>query len=405
MMLSKKFRQIKLLIPILALLLLTTAYQLYASVPAAFAHVTLEVNPALVMTIDSENKIIAVEFKDDAAKELFSGVVFNGMDLNQALEAIAGQLKEAGFLSDEEKVLLTVHPAEGVVINNLTVISEQLHEAFDSYLEQLQVKTPVETVVLDHAVYNAARKAGLWPSDYIVLVANVAPGVTIAELEKIMESAGLASEDIRGHHHKVFEAYMDMREAGLTEAEALEIISKTSGLTSNSTQVYKIASGFADMQEAGISFADALKIFEFSQTVDHKNFTKIITNLISDMIDLHEAGLTVEAVLAELNTIAASDRSIKEVRTILNNLEDPDDLLEPSNCSCDCDYDDKPCSDKTKNCSCDCDYDDDKLNRQGNRRNKVDRDRDDNKYDNDDRDDDSDDEQDDEQDSDDKQEI
>lgn len=404
-MLSKK---VKLLIPVLALLALLTAYQLFASPSATVAHITLEVNPALVITINSENKVAGVELKEGAAQDLFAGVDFAGMDLDQALKVITEKLNEAGFLNHEEKVLLTVHPAEGVPADNITAISEHVDTIFRSHLNLLQVEPQVEIIVVDQHLYNAARKAGLWPSDYVTLVAFGAPAETIiAELEKIMDSAGLSVEDIRGQHYKIFEAYMDLRAVGLSEAEALEIINKASAMTSNSSKIYEIASGFVDMQEAGIAYIDALKIFEFGQILDHNNFTREISTLISEMIDLREVGISGEPALAALGMAVAADRSLKEVGTIISalidfkeygltdtealelvrqaiaadpSLKNLDDLFEPSSeedgeddhFSCDCDDEDKPNPDNTIKCDCDygdnddnfcddCDQDDDKY--------------------------------------------
>ncbi len=307
-------KRLKLIIPVFALLLLlVAALPLFGSPPAAFAHITLEVNPGLVLSVDSESMITGVEFKEGAAQELFAGMDFIGMSLDQALTQIAGHLKEAGFLNPEDVVLLAVHPAEGIPLEEMTVVSERLEQLVENHPDLLQLAGRVETVILDPALYNAARKAGLWPSDYVVLVAHGAVAETITTLISIMDSAGIS-----GQHYNIFEAYMDLRAAGLSEADALEVINQASAITSNATNIYEIASDFVDMQEVGIAFTDAIKMFQLGQNIDQNIFTEEFSTLTSDLIDMHEEGISIEVALEALRMAVAADHSLEEVSTIIS---------------------------------------------------------------------------------------
>ncbi|MBS3943808.1 MAG: hypothetical protein KGZ32_06085 [Dethiobacter sp.] len=422
------FKKVKLIVLVLLVSLLPTGYLLYASTPDAFAHITLEVNPALVLTVDSENRIIGLELKEGEAQALFSGIEFTGMDLKQALELITGHLSNAGFLNDDSLVLLTVHPAKGVREESISDLSGQLEQIYSSVVEPLAVKPPVQIVVLDSGLYAAAQKSGVMPSDFVVLVDHGVPSATIAALMEINYSAGKSGQTPIGHDKKIFEAYMDLRAAGLTETEALEILTEASLLTQSAPKIYEIASGVVDLLEAGIPYPDALSVFALGQGLEPKVFRKEISTIISDLIDLREEGIYGETALAALSMAIAADKSLEEVSTIISaiidlkesgmtgeeaitivrqsilgdpTLKNLDDLLEELDLDDDEDYDDDDEEEYDDEYGDDDDDDDDDDKRgsqgqgQGQGQRKQNIDRDDDKYDYDDDDDDTDDQNDD----------
>lgn len=318
------FKKAKLIFLVMLVSLLPVGYLLYASAPAAFAHITLEVNPALVLTVDSESRIIGLELKEGQAQVLFSGMDFAGMDLEEALQVITKALNSAGFLNAESKVLLTIYPAKGTPEESILDLSGRLEQIYNSVVDSLSLefKPPVQIVVLDSGLYAAAQKAGVMTSDFVVLVDHGVPSATIAALMEIDYSAGKSGQTPIGHDKKIFEAYMDLRAAGLTEAEALDILNKASALTQSAPKIYEIASGFVDLLEAGIPLADALEVFELGQGLEPKIFRKEITTIISDLIDMREEGIYGEVALTALSMAIAADKSLEEVSTIISAIID-----------------------------------------------------------------------------------
>ncbi len=64
--------KLKLLIPVLVVTLIASSLIWVYRARPAFAHITVEVNPNLTLTVDARNRVLAVELGEGKAQELFA---------------------------------------------------------------------------------------------------------------------------------------------------------------------------------------------------------------------------------------------------------------------------------------------------------------------------------------------
>ncbi|MBS3976140.1 MAG: hypothetical protein KGZ75_05355 [Syntrophomonadaceae bacterium] len=306
----KKF---KLVIPVLvmfSLLAVFLAQSLSTAFAAkAFAHITVEVNPKLTMTVDSNEKVVSVEPKNPEARQMLSDLTIAGKNIEEALKLIADRLDRSGYLGDDNQLFFIVQPAEGVKKEAVSGVSERVLVTLRTELESRKSKPAVEIVVLDKPVQQAADDT---------INNNVTPGAAKTNLN----AAKVSINDPATWNRIIKEANQDLLAAGFTEAETLDILRKASLVNPVPREIYEIAAGFVDMKDAGIPYPVSKNIFAMGQGLDQNVFRKEISTLISDLIDMHEAGISIETGIKTLAMAIGADRSLKEVSTIVSGIID-----------------------------------------------------------------------------------
>jgi len=157
------------------------------------------------------------------------------------------------------------------------------------------------TVLLTNSVFSAAQ-------------ANAANTASVTETIKIDYPATW--------NRTIRDAFKDMLAAGFTEAEALDILKNAALVNPESREIYEIASGFVDMKDVGIPYSVSKSIFGMRQGLEQDVFRKEISTLISDLIDMHEVGISSETGLKALVMAIGADRSLREVSTIISGIID-----------------------------------------------------------------------------------
>jgi len=210
-MFTKKYKIAVPILVILTMIAVIGAHSIFsASESKAFAYITVEVNPNLTLTVDSSEKVVAVDLTNAEAKQVFAKHSLIGKNIDDALKIIAERLDDSGFLNDDDKILFIVQPAEGVKKEAVSGVSERV---------LVTLKT---------------------------------------ELEK----------------------------------------------------------------DVGIPYALSKSIFDLGQGLDENVFRREISTLISDLIDMHEVGISAETGIKALVAAIAADRSLREVSTIVSGIID-----------------------------------------------------------------------------------
>lgn len=312
-MFTKKYKMAVPVLVMLAIIAVVAAHSIFsASETKAFAFITVEVNPNLTLTIDLNEKVVAVDLTNAEARQVFAEHSLIGKNIDDAFKIIAERLDVSGFLSDDEKISFIVQPAKGVEKEAVSGVSERILVILKTELETRKVQPTVEIVILDKAASTVV------PAPQVLPIQND-DDTTI----KSLANPGTVNiDDTASWNHIIRDANKDLLAAGFTEVEAIDVLKKASLVNPIPLETYEIASGFVDMKDVGIPYALSKRIFDLGQGLDVNVFRREISTLISDLIDMHEVGISAETGLKALVVAIGADRSLREVSTIASGIID-----------------------------------------------------------------------------------
>jgi hypothetical protein len=272
-----------------------------------------------MMTVDSSEKVAAVEFKNEEARQVFADLSLIGKNVDEALRIVTDTLQKSGFLNNDDQVQFILQPAEGVRKEALSSISEKIQSTLKEEIETKMLQAEVRIVVLENSNLktNELAQASAINTD--------APKIQVLSAAATTATSNTDTfniNDPKTWNRAITDAYADLLAAGFNEAEALDIINKASLVNPLPRETYEIASGFVDMKDAGIPYAESRNIFKMGQELEPNVFRKEISTLISDLIDMNEVGISSETGLKALVMAIAADRTLREVSTIISGIID-----------------------------------------------------------------------------------
>ena len=312
-MFTKKYKMAVPVLVMLAIIAVVAAHSIFsASETKAFAFITVEVNPNLTLTIDLNEKVVAVDLTNAEARQVFAEHSLIGKNIDDAFKIIAERLDVSGFLSDDEKISFIVQPAKGVEKEAVSGVSERILVILKTELETRKVQPTVEIVILDKAASAVVQAPQVLPiqNDDDTTIKSLANPSTVN------------IDDPATWNRIIRDANKDLLAAGFTEVEAIDVLKKASLVNPIPLETYEIASGFVDMKDVGIPYALSKRIFDLGQGLDVNVFRREISTLISDLIDMHEVGISAETGLKALVVAIGADRSLREVSTIASGIID-----------------------------------------------------------------------------------
>ncbi|HSL87430.1 MAG TPA: YusW family protein [Bacteroidales bacterium] len=160
---------LRIAVPVMLLLMAVVAYQSLIARPQAVAAVTLQVNPAVTLTLDQKNVVL------EAVGENADGVAFvadfqlKGKELKEALEEFTQRLHDEGFLHPDSEVIITVHPLAGSEQASLKALSAYAQQVMSDNLNRYNVQKP-DSYVISEGLHLFLRELGLMPLNYVELL-------------------------------------------------------------------------------------------------------------------------------------------------------------------------------------------------------------------------------------------
>ena len=181
-----KKKALKIAVPVVLLLLAVLTYQALTVKPQAVAAVTLQVNPALTLTLDNKNIVLEAEGENAEGEAVVADYPVKGKELKEALEDLTMHLHDKGFLRPDSEVILTVHPIDGLDQEKLSSLSDFAQQIMSESLNRYNVQKP-DSFVISHGLHLFLKELGLMPLDYVELLkANL----TEEEIMEVINALG-----------------------------------------------------------------------------------------------------------------------------------------------------------------------------------------------------------------------
>jgi hypothetical protein len=151
------------------LLLAVLTYQALSIKPQGVAAVTLQVNPALTLTLDNKNIVLEAEGENAEGEAVVADYPIKGKELKEALEDLTMHLHDKGFLRSDSEVIITVHPIDGLDQEKLSSLSEFAQQIMAESLNRYNIQKP-DSFVISHGLHLFLKELGLMPLDYVELL-------------------------------------------------------------------------------------------------------------------------------------------------------------------------------------------------------------------------------------------
>ena len=309
--------KLKFLVPVLVVTLIASSLIWVYRARPAFAHITLEVNPNLTLTVDARNRILAVELGEGKAQELFADKDFRNMPLEAALRQIAAKIEATGLLTPERRVLLTAHPALGTLPEQLAPLMDKAQAVMNVHIKEMEAPVPVETVVVSAPLSEAARKLGVLPSVYAELITGGTSNEVLVALFAQLTGEGITAKNSRKEIRDIAESLLDMREEGISEAMALQVLQKAIKADPKLREVTTIAYDFIDLMQSGFTAEAALTAITMAIAADptlreHSTITAVLTHLKEQGLSDTDATLRLQQAIAADPTLRSLDDLIEK---------------------------------------------------------------------------------------------
>ncbi|MGE5484869.1 MAG: anti-sigma factor domain-containing protein [Ignavibacteriales bacterium] len=162
----------------------------------AVAYVEVDINPAVELGIDRNNRVVSVEGLDEDGRDVVAGLDLKHLDLEQAVTRVAGAAEEKGYVSPESEdntVLITVTPARGNTVDPETRQRvEAARQAVSRTLESKNVKGTVQVIHTAPEVREEARKLNVPPGRLALMLKAKEQGIDV--FAEVAQPAGDGEE-------------------------------------------------------------------------------------------------------------------------------------------------------------------------------------------------------------------
>lgn len=208
----------------LAAFALIFAIGLWQAMPAplpAFAHMIVEVNPAVRLTIDANRNVLSYEALDEQTALLLESLNLSNVSVEAALERIMQRIHEKNVLLPDSNVLLLIYPDDDKFTDNIDEILALAEKASLRKLESLQIRATVRRFRIDAETFAATEQAGLKPSRYANLLERNLSSETLREF---------ATDKYEGKDYfadqfdEIADLISELLELGILERQAVAII-------------------------------------------------------------------------------------------------------------------------------------------------------------------------------------
>ncbi|MBT9172185.1 MAG: hypothetical protein DDT21_00566 [Syntrophomonadaceae bacterium] len=255
----------KLAASLAVVLIAVGVYMTSLPAPRAVASLTLQVNPALTLTLSGRNTVIDAEGLDAQGEALLARLDVAGKEMQKALRTISGALHEAGLLGPERRMVVALYAiVEGVPLQErLTVpkmyaLTENVRQALLGYTVEQGLPVEVKVYEITAELAAAAHAADLLPADYADFM--IAAGYPLAkELLNLQKELGIDPALFKEELDTIEAAMLDLREAGIeAQPDILAVFRRAFAADPKLEELTAITAAMIDLVEEGLSKEEAL---------------------------------------------------------------------------------------------------------------------------------------------------
>ena len=129
--------------------------------PETDAHVYLDVNPSVELSVNTENKVASCTAINEDAEKILEGLNLENVDMNTALNAIIGAMYMGGYLSNDSNSILVSGEGKDDARTDavLTDVSDKISKVFEG--SALECEIVAQKIVVDENLSKRAEENGV----------------------------------------------------------------------------------------------------------------------------------------------------------------------------------------------------------------------------------------------------
>ena len=186
---------------------------LYLGESQVIAYVSIDINPSLELGIDKESRVKEARGLNKEGEKLLERVQYENLPVNRVIECITQEAVQQQYLTanEENNIILTVstqeererkliRKAEKETAKNTEVctsIKQECTSTIKKELDKQKIKVAVEVLEISSEFYQKAKKAGVSPGKYAVILEARQQGydvsiedVKFSSVVKVIKAAG-----------------------------------------------------------------------------------------------------------------------------------------------------------------------------------------------------------------------
>lgn len=204
---------------------------------AAYAYVTVDINPSVEFTIDQKQHVVDITGLNDDGQHVITDLKVKGMPLIQAVNSLTEAAKKQGYFASKTEVIITASPA--VSDEKLASDHMDLDKIENDLVAQVKTATTssesnvdVEGIRVSEEVRAAAKQAGVSPGKYAVYLNAQSNGINVS----LDELKGQSITKVAEEHGAEMAHVVQSLQGGAKLDQLLEALKKQSDNGGTSTQ-------------------------------------------------------------------------------------------------------------------------------------------------------------------------
>ncbi len=201
----------------------------------AAAYVWLD-NPGIELTLSNQERVIEARAYNQAGTKILAGVALEGADFYSAVARVTKEAVKLGMMDNSQKnmVLASVSPLPGSKIDRAS-LDRTLLASVNNVLSNSRIDGAVQTIHVPSGIRENAKKKGLSPGKYAVLIEAVNAGLPVTEKDMQEKSIVAAIASAGGQPEQIIGQAQKEDRFELKEQQYLAIAGKTVPETPSAT--------------------------------------------------------------------------------------------------------------------------------------------------------------------------
>ena|GEM_PF-850988 len=311
----------KLVAVIIAVVVIVAGYAVHTS-PRAFAQLSVQINPEILLTLDRNHRVLKAEFKGVEDYPALADLALVNVTADEALASIATALSALNLLQGNREVMIVVVPARGVTAEQIAPLASSAEKSIRTHLQGLPTQVPVAAALLGTELYEAFNRRAIPLASFSRFLRDGLTEAHLAAIVALQTELALDATLFAKEFRSIVKSFMDLHEVSADEKAALDLLKVALQADPSLQSVYHTASALADMTEAGIAPLHTKALLALRQNLDPKVFRQESSSLASALIDMYEVGIKPEIGLATIAAAIKADPSLEELDTITSALVD-----------------------------------------------------------------------------------
>ncbi len=148
----------------------------------AVAYVAIDINPSIELTVSNRSNVMDAHAYNRDGQKILDSIEWKGMKVNRVVASVTEKAVKLGFINEnnDNKVLISVSSLPDTQIDEKSLERTLLASAND-VLTVREIKGDIQTIHVPSDIRENAKKKGLSPGKYAVLIEAVHAGLPVTE--------------------------------------------------------------------------------------------------------------------------------------------------------------------------------------------------------------------------------